>query len=173
MYLEPDEENGHAYLQAVSYAKSHYTAKTDKYKNRPITGNEAGSENDEIIQEKVQRYKLYWQMLDRWLTIKEQGKSLGEYLLHHNIASIGIYGLGMLGNHLLRELHDSPIQVVFAVDRKKMTNLSIPVLSMKDSFPKVDAVVVTVASEYEKIRNELTDNGVNYVLSIEEILFDV
>lgn len=171
MYLEPDEENGHAYLQAVSYAKAHYAEKVDSYKKMPVVGSE--KDGGESGRKKTVLYKMYWQMLDRWLTIKEQGKNLGEYLLQHNITTVGIYGMGMMGNHLMRELQDSSIQIVFAIDRKKITNFAISVLSMEDSFPEVDAVIVTVVSEYGEIRKALAEKGVTYILSIEEILFDV
>ena len=47
----------------------------------------------------------------------------------------------------------------------------VPIVSIDDEFPKVDAIVVTVLSDYGTIRNELRKKCDFDIVSINDVIF--
>ncbi len=64
MYLEPDEKNGLAYLEAVGKAIDNIDA-APEIQIRDITVNEQANV--------INRYKSYWKLFDTWLYYLEKG----------------------------------------------------------------------------------------------------
>lgn len=164
MYLEPDEKDGYSYLEAVRTALRDY--KMDTFIEEPH------GENSDINQtDIVRRYKGYWKMLNKWLTLKENGVKLQTYLQDRNIHTIAIYGLGMLGFHLVRELEGSDIQIVCAIDRKgRNLHTDFPVYLPGDAIPHTDAIIVTVIYLFEQIVEQLEKKVDCPIISLEELL---
>lgn len=173
MYLEPDEKDGYAYLEAIPYAKEHYKEYIEKYKSQLKNSDKELLSEYNALSEKCARYEGYWRILDAWLCHKEEGKSLETYFIKQGIKSIAIYGGGMLGKHLLEELKDSNIKVEYIIDRKAdALKLGVPVYALEDDLPEVDVIVVTATYVYSEIKKQLEAKGYNSIYSLETIIFE-
>ena len=76
-----------------------------------------------------------------------------------------------VGKHLLAELKDSKIEIVFGIDKRKdQLNNSFPIYTINEILPKVDAVIVTVIYDFEKIYKELKDKIAVPIISLEEVI---
>lgn len=97
-----------------------------------------------------------FRLLDRWLEIRNKGKSLGKYFEDNSICCIAIYGLGAIGKRLYEECRREQVEVRYGIDRNaadiQVDGLEIRTLDQ--ALPEVDAVIVTPVAFYE-IQKEL------------------
>lgn len=170
MYLEPDEIYGDEYLKAFSYAREHYPLEID---NQPSVKNNM-SHNEKIIdllQDKVARYESHWKVLHKWLLLKEESKDLSTWLLYRGYKNIAVYGLGMLGRHLLKELSHTRINIIYGIDKNaKNMKFDIPVYLPDDILPESDILIVTAIYDYHRIANKMKAKGINNIFCLEEII---
>lgn len=171
MYLEPDERNKYEYLEAVLHSRKHYRDYIEKYKNKQSEQFAWGKYN--YLRQKKLRVDNYLKILDRWLTLEENGIKLTEYFEKEGIKSIAIYGMGILGKHLLKELNQSSIEVKYCIDRN-VDNIFIEcsLVSPDEEMQEVDAVVITVTNEFREISDLLKKKGFNNCISLEKVIFD-
>lgn len=167
MYLEPDQQNHEAFLKAVKNAKEDakryqddndfkYIAEVDKIKSL------YGDKN------KIERY---FSILDKWLTIKEQGKHLEEYFKNSGVKNIGIYGYGILGKHLVEELYKSEITIKCIIDRKILKpSYNIKVTRPEEMNQDLDMIVVTAFYFWNEIIKEMNRKGSYKIVSLETII---
>lgn len=162
-YLEPDEEYGYGYLQAVYDAKK--TVRSEKNEFSPQT-----IEKD-MIYERMLRYQRNNKAFDVWMSVRDQGKGIAEWLEKYGIEEVAIYGLGYLGRHLLVELQHSHIGVKYVID-KKADNMfaECPLYKLGDDMPKVDAIIITPTGQYDAIRTEIRRFVSYKTISLEHIL---
>ena len=80
MHLEPDEKNGTAYLEAVLEAKSHYHEYLEEARQIEETFYEKQKKEIMYYKNMVLRYESYWRIMDKWLVMKENKKSITELL---------------------------------------------------------------------------------------------
>lgn len=166
MHLEPDEKYGYGYLESLNKALQDY--KDIKEADLKIWTYREKEKDYSIVR---RRSVSIMHIFDRWLWIKEDGKSLVSYFQAKHYKEIAIYGIGSVGKHLLTELKDSPINVIYGIDRKgKNLQYSFPIYGPDKHLPEADAIVVTVAYEFEKIYGELKQKFVGKIVSIEEVL---
>ena len=174
MHLEPDEKYGYGYLEAVKYAKEHYTEYLDKYKNMNQYKNDALQKEVEFWSAKSARYEGYWRILDAWLCLKEEHISVDTYFIDRGIYSIAIYGLGMLGKHLLNELDNSQLKIAYGIDRKSdALHMDMRIYTLDDELPEVDMIVVTTTYAYVDIVRQLQKKGCKNVVSLEEVIMEL
>lgn len=168
MYLEPDQGDEYGYLEAVKNALHSY----EEEKIDIIV-----SEEDEQIQfykQLVTRYESYWRTMDKWIAFKNQGRKIEDYLSRRGIKKIAIYGMGMLGNHLIADLENSKIDILYGVDnRKDNIRKKFPVYCIEDDLPKVDLVIVSVIHQFMQIYSQLKKKLECDIISLNEILEEV
>lgn len=137
-----------------------------------------GLVKNKIIDEKnkkVDKFKAYYNMLNQWLQLKQEGKSLEEYFATNNIHTIAIYGMGEMGNRLYEELKNTNIEVRYAIDKNADSTYSeINVIDLESGdLDEVDAIVVTAIFAYDEIEEKI-NNVVNYsVVNLEDIVYSV
>ena len=113
-------------------------------------------------------------LLNRWMYLKESKKSLKEFFLKNNYKKIGIYGLGHLGRHLLEELYDTEIKVDYFIDRRGgLSEYDIPVIKPDDELYEVDAIIVSATFEYKEIKNILKTRIKCPIISLKEVILEV
>ena len=79
--------------------------------------------------------------------------------------------MGKLGMHLLHELQERKIHVLFGIDRNIDNNNDIiKIYNPKDNIPQVDAIVITVTNQYGVISEQLTKHVSCSMITIEEII---
>lgn len=163
MYLEPDEQNGYAFLESCKRAIS------DKQSEEIVKSSTVIKEACSLPESKIRRY---YKLLNKWMELRGNGKHLADYLVDNQYFSIAIYGFGDFGKHFLQEVKDFPIEVKYVIDNRYVES-SIKVLSNKDEWPTVDAIIVTPFLEFENILEFIEKKVKCAVLSIEEIIFEI
>lgn len=124
--------------------------------------------------EKVDKFKTYYNMLNQWLLLKQEGKSLEDYFIESNIKTIAIYGMGEMGNRLYDELKNSKVEVKYAIDKEAESIYSeLDVRKLEDGMPFVDAVIVTAVFAFEDIKNELASSVDYQIISLEDVVYEV
>lgn len=119
------------------------------------------------------KYLSLFNVLEQWLSNKQNNINIEEYLMRQGYQKIAIYGMSVLGNLLYQELKETKVEVSYAIDRNADNmHFELPVLKPSDEYGKVDVIIVTAVLDYEKIKkNILTKTQVN-VISIEDIVFE-
>lgn len=134
------------------------------YKGEPENGKDGSDE----------KFVSYFNILNQWMTLKEEKISIGDYFVSHGYKRIAIYGMAEMANHLIKELEFSSTEIVYGIDRRADSIYGkFPIFSTDQSFPEADVIVVTPVFDYENIKKELTgkvncpivplDEVVNYV----------
>ena len=89
------------------------------------------------------------------------------------IHSVAIYGVGMLGEHLLKELQEGNVKVCYGIDAKKdKIKAEIPIYSIYEELPETDAIIVTVPYAFEEIKERLEKKTSYLILSLESLIMD-
>lgn len=117
------------------------------------------------------KMEVYYHLMDKWMKLKEEDKSIADYMEQHEYKSVAIYGLGDIGKHLERELEKSKIEVKYAIDRAgAYLTIDLDVYSPESELPPVDAVIVTPVMDYDNICRNLQEKVLCPVLSIADIM---
>lgn len=123
---------------------------------------------------KIDKFKGYYNMLNQWLSLKNDGKSLVDYFIAHNYKNIAIYGMGEMGLRLMEELENSSINILYGIDKEaSCTYADFDVLYIDDDLKQVDVIVVTSIFAFEEIEKQLTDRISYPIISLEEVVFDI
>lgn len=168
MYLEPDETNTYAFLDATRRA-------LNDYKSEYIINTTESASNEVLsyYKTKMEQYKKNWMVLNQWLKRKEDNDPLEKTLKKKNIKTIAIYGLGIFGEHLKAELEKTTIEIKCIIDtRKQGMEREVPIIGLNDQLPNVDAIIVSVINEFEEILKQLHARTDIPVISLEDILFE-
>jgi hypothetical protein len=173
MYLEPDKQYGFRYLEAIQKSVKDYQNYIEDYiKNKKIE-NDYNSEQNTHLQMRFMKYYRFTNILDNWLRIKEEGLSVESNLKARNIHTIAIYGIGMLGMHLMKELEDGNIIISYGIDRRSgAINVPYRLYTLDDNLPYVDMVIVTVFYEYDEIQRKLSSKGLKSI-SLENLILEL
>lgn len=126
-------------------------------------------------QDKVDKFKGYYTMLNQWLLLKQEGKSLEKYFIDNGYKTVAIYGMGEMGNRLYDELKDSDVvEVKYAIDQNAAdTYVEIDVRDIDDHLEEVDVIVVTATFAFEEIKESL-DKKISYpIVSLEDVVYEV
>ncbi|WP_313340230.1 glycoside hydrolase family 99-like domain-containing protein [Lacrimispora sp.] len=178
MYLEPDKKRKYAFLEAIKTVKEKLESVVQD-DNEELTSalkaNKGLSGNVEVINTNMEKqngkFKEYYFLLHRWLQLKEENKNLSKYFMDHGYYRIAIYGLGVMGKHLIEELKNTEIRLLYAIDRNpQLIYPDFEIRSVDDDFPRTDAIVVTATFEYDVIWNELKKKVDYPIVSLAHVL---
>lgn len=171
MYLEPDETYGSEYLEGILYAKHHYKERVCRYTISDET-RKWRMQNIDNLQKKAERYECHWRVEHKLLLLKERKLSLAEYLREKGILRVAIYGMGMIGKHVMEELGNSEVELRYGVDRSaEDIHLAIPVYQLSASLEEVDAVIISTVNIFEEVSEEIRELGVfANIISLENLL---
>lgn len=123
--------------------------------------------------EKVDKFKGYYNMLNQWLAIKQEGKSLEKYFTDNGYKTIAIYGMGEMGNRLYDELKGTSVTVKYAVDKNAASTYSeLDVIDPEDDYEEVDAIVVSAIFAFDEIEEMLSDKVDFPVVSLEDVVYE-
>lgn len=124
--------------------------------------------------DKVDKFKSYYNMLNQWLVLKQEGKSLEQYFVENNISTIAIYGMGEMGNRLYDELKNSNIEVKYAIDKNADSTYSeLEVYELEDSLDEVDAIIVTAIFAYDEIEESISEVVDYNTINLEDIVYSI
>ena len=122
---------------------------------------------------KPEESKYYIAMLNQWLIVKQEKKTLDKYLLERGLKRIAIYGMGVYGRHLVRELENTDVCIVYGIDRKQMDPYKdVKIIKPNDVLPDVDVIINSVicqASEVEEIIKNITSAP---IIGLDQLIYD-
>lgn len=170
MYLEPDEDDKYGYLEAFPYARKHYKEEMYKYENVASPD----SEKEELLklQAEKRRYIEEKNILDKWLYLERNGKSILDYFKIRNIRHIAIYGYGVIGKHILAELGDQEeIICDYLIDKNaRGINIKEDVYSPDEDMPPTEMIVVSTIHIFDEVAQILEDKINCKIISIKDII---
>lgn len=123
---------------------------------------------------KVDKFKGYYNILNQWIMLKQEGKTLEQYFIDNGYKTIAIYGMGEMGNRLYEELKDSNIEVKYAVDQNsKGTYSGLNVICPDDEYEAADVIVVTAIFAFDEIRKNLQEKVHFPIVSLDDVVYDI
>ena len=121
----------------------------------------------------VGQYRQYLDMMNQWLIIKQEGKSIEHYLKRNGYGTIAIYGMAVYGRHVVRELYGGDIKIAYGIDRKKMSPYKgITIVSPMGELPTVDLIINTVIHEHAAIEKDLSKIIDCQIVSLEDVVYE-
>ena len=102
----------------------------------------------EMVRKLNNGFRDYYEVVSRWMILKNCGRKAEEFFYHYNYNRIVIYGAGPLGEMLCQELKESSINVVCAVDKEKksfdfVSDIKIISVEYIEEQGDIDAVIIT------------------------------
>lgn len=120
------------------------------------------------------KHMSLYMLMNQWVKIKQENKSIAEYLEENGFKEIAIYGMHYVGETLLNELSGTAIKVKYGIDKNAdLIYSDVDVVSPYDELELVDAVIVTSITFYEEIESQLSEKMNCPILSIKDILFEL
>lgn len=105
-----------------------------------------------------------------WLMMLEGGGKIEAYFLENGYRDIAVYGMGYLGERLLKGLDGTNIRVKYLIDRQyRSVYGEVPVVSMEDVLEPVDVIVVTPVYDFYTIKRQLKLRTDDKIISMEDI----
>lgn len=125
--------------------------------------------------DRIDKFYDYFHLVNQWLLLKHEGKSLVQYFENNGYKNIAVYGTGELFSRLQEELRGSNINIVYGMDRKAdKIYVDIEVLSLDDEWrDDVDAVVVTPIFMFDELEEMIMDRMDCPVVSLEEVVYGI
>lgn len=107
----------------------------------------------------------------------EEHNSLENQCLARGFRNIILYGYGVLGATIFRELRDSrDVNIVAIMDSfpnlVKGVPAGVPILGKEDKAPEYDAIIVTAVGVYDTIKKDLLNRGYKTILNASELWCD-
>ena len=175
MYMEPDEAYGYQFLEALREARERLVYTGTRVK--PVVSEgaiRALKEENSILQANCDRYRGYWQVMDRWLMLLESGKSIAGWLRAHGYAQVAVYGYGMLGKHLVHQMEQEQLTPAYLIDQQpEKDSGSLPMMTLEDELPAADLVIVTVQYDFPAIQRNLKEKVAAEIRPIDWLMDEV
>lgn len=114
----------------------------------------------------------YLDMMNQWLILKQQGKSIAFFLIEQGLNTAAVYGMGIYGRHVVRELKGTDCIVKCGIDRKEMDDyMGLRIVRPKEKLPEVDVVINAVIHEHSLIVQNLQQFLSCPVISLEDVIY--
>lgn len=131
-------------------------------------------ERETAIQSLSNKHLALFLLMNQWVKVKQENKSLGEYLKKNGYEKIAIYGMNYVGETLLDELIGSDVEVKYGIDRNADSiYLNVDIVSPEESLGDVDAIIVTAITYFDEIAEQLGKKTDAVILSLEDILNEI
>lgn len=125
-------------------------------------------------EKEIEKYRAYYNMLNQWMVLKQEGKSLEKYFIDNGYKTVAIYGMGEMGNRLYEELKGSSIEVKYAVDQNASSTYSeLEVVEKESKLEEADVMVVTAIYAFDAIEEEMGAIVDFPVVSLEDVVYEV
>lgn len=118
------------------------------------------------------RFEAGFHLLNNWLKLKNEGKTLATFFHDNDFSVIAIYGMGALGERLYEELSGTEIKVAYAIDRladKKSRN-GLRIIPMEEELERTDVIIVTPIQDFEVIERQLELRTEIDIISLEDVV---
>ena len=121
--------------------------------------------NDNIRKGKINKLLLMW------IETMNHKNSLAEYFQSRNYNRIVVYGMGNIGEMLVKWLWNNHINVVYAIDRSvNAASVDIVIKKPTDDLEPCDVIIVTAINDYLDIVIDLKKKINCPIVSLEAII---
>lgn len=118
------------------------------------------------------KHLMLFLLMNEWVKVKQQNKSIADSLIEQGYKRIGIYGMSYAGQRLYDELADTPIEIVCCMDQKSGgTYRGHEIITVKDCPDEIDVIIVTPIFFYNEIRQQLERSVIAGIISLEEVIY--
>lgn len=132
------------------------------------------SDKTKKVQSMSDKHLALFLMMNQWVKIKQEGKSLAAYFEANGYKRIAIYGMSYAGETLADELKNTGVTVVYGIDqRADSLYTDLDIVTMDDDLEEVDAIVITAITFFDEIEEQLLEKVNCPILSLEDILYEV
>lgn len=127
------------------------------------------------MQERINVLSDHFQLLNHWLELKNEGKSITSYFERENYRHIAIYGMAELANRLFEELAGTSVVIDYGIDRDISCSIAwiSEIYSPEDGLPETEAIIVTPYSSFDSIKEILEKKVKCPIVSLEEVIWSV
>ncbi len=126
------------------------------------------------IQSMSEKHLALFIMMNQWVKVKQEGKSLSDYLKELGYLNIAVYGMNYAGKTLINELNGSDIKVLYGIDKNAdHIDTDMDVVSIDEIFEPVDAIIVTAITFFPEIQKKLSQQIDCQIVSLEDILYEI
>lgn len=127
---------------------------------------------DNPDKDKIEKLSEFYNILVQWVSMKEKGITIDNFMEKKGYRTAAIYGMKELGELLYEEMKSTDVHVKYIVDQfRDPILIDIPVLKPDEPLIPVDVMIVTAVHYYEKIRKMLKSKIDCPIYSLEDILF--
>ena len=124
---------------------------------------------EKLVNRKLYKYNLYMNLSEKWEQLGET--KIVDYLKFRGYKSIAIYGIGIFGQRLLKELSGTDIAVLYCIDKRKDNKkVQCPIYSVEEKWPDADVIIVTPVFSYNEIKKILVTKCDCDVISLEDVI---
>lgn len=110
-------------------------------------------------------------ILDTWLTNIEDNKSFMDFLKKNNVNSIIVYGYGVLGRHLIKELINMNVNIEAIIDKDVNKGVDeIDTINIGDNISSESVIVITPVMEQNEIKEKLKKFYKNRIIYINQLI---
>ena len=114
----------------------------------------------------------YLDMMNQWIILKQEGKSITSYIGKQGWRLIAVYGMGIYGRHIVRELEGTNCIVAYGIDRKVEGEYKgIKIFKPSGYLPEADVVINSVIYEQNNIEISICGTISCPLVSLEDIIF--
>lgn len=120
------------------------------------------------------KYHSLFLMMNQWVRVKQEGKSLVSYFEKNGYKEIAIYGMGYAGKTLVSELIDSTIKIKYGIDQDTGINYDgFRIISPEEVEDSVDVIIVTPIASFVEVERLLSKKMDCPIVSLEDILYEL
>lgn len=132
------------------------------------------SKQTEDAKKLAKKHLALYLMMNEWVHVRQDGKSIVDYFEKQEYKKIAIYGMNYVGETLLRELQGSEIEVMYAIDKNAdAIYADVDVVKPDSELAEVDVIVVTPITFFDEIEEMLSEKINCPIVSLEDILYEV
>lgn len=127
-----------------------------------------------VLNHSKERYLKDYDVMMRWIALKQNGKKLSDYIKKYDYRTVAIYGMGEVGVLLYKELYSENIHVIYGIDQVGcVEDIDLEVIEPGTDLPGVDIIVVTVMHAYREIKEMLSEHVECAICSLAEIVYEI
>lgn len=127
-----------------------------------------------LIEER-ESLKKKFQISQKFEKIASGHNSIATLFLSNDIKKIALYGYGIYGKKIKKQLEKSGIEVEYIVDKRASEiMIDVPIYTLKDEIPKTEHLLITaVGTNYYEIHEKFNKNGQCSIYYLNELLSDI
>lgn len=120
----------------------------------------------------LEKYREMFFIYDKWMSLENKYGNLADYLFHSGYSNIAVYGMGYIGNQLIKKVMKAGINVVCAIDiNADYIESDIPLVSFDGFREAVDLIILTTLLPKQVLYDIKTKTDIK-IVTIQQLIHD-